>query len=140
MCNYKRQRGQSIIEFAIVFPVFMFMLIGFVYSALLCHDYLTLTTIARDSARAAAVGVTTQTLRDRYATQTFLTDIYTWNPSAQATDFVVTTGNEVANDTSAGTLVTVTLTAHCTLTGISLMGMSFSLPPTIQSSLTMHKE
>jgi len=140
MDTCKRQRGQSVIEFALVFPIFMFILVGFAYTALLCYDYLTLTTIARDSARAAAVGVAEDTIRNRYTTQNFFTNIYTWNPSAQTDDFVFATENEVANNASVGTRVTVTLTAHCTLTGTNLMGMNFSLPPTIQSSLTMHKE
>ncbi|WP_110954183.1 TadE/TadG family type IV pilus assembly protein [Anaerosinus massiliensis] len=140
MCKYKDQAGQSILEFAIVFPFFMFMFFGFTYTALLCHDYLTLTSIARDSARAAAVGVAEDTIRNRYASQNFLTSVYTWNPSSQTDDFVFETQDEVVNNTAAGRRVTVTLTARCTWAGISLMGMDFSLPPTIQSSLTMHKE
>ena len=140
MCIDKGQRGQSIIEFAIIFPLFMFMFIGFVYTALLCHDYLTLTTIARDSARLAAVGVAEDTIRNRYAEQPFLTSVYTWNPYDRTHDFVFDTQDEEANNAVAGKRVTVTLTAHCTWAGINLMGMDFSLPPTIQSSLRMHKE
>ncbi|MBP2632305.1 MAG: TadE family protein [Firmicutes bacterium] len=136
MDTCKSQQGQSVIEFALVLPIFLFMFIGFAYTALLCHDYLTLTTIARDSARAATVGVDEATIRSRYSTQTFLTDVYTWDASKPA-DFTITSATEDANNASAGNRVTITLTAHC---NVSSPIKGFSLPPTIQSSLTMHKE
>lgn len=139
MDTCKKQRGQSVIEFALVFPIFMFMLVGFAYTALLCHDYLTLTTIARDSARASAVGVDETTLRNRYTTQKFLTSAYTWDASKPA-DFAIVSEDEDKNNASAGKRVKVTLTANCTVANISIMAMDFSLPKTIQSSLTMHKE
>lgn len=139
MCRYKNQSGQSIVEFAIIFPFFMFMFLGFVYTALLCHDYLTLTTIARDSARALAVGVTEETLRNRYASQTFLTGAYTWS-SSKTEDFTITTESENTKEPSAGSLVKVTVTAHSAMEGFDIAGMNFSLPDRISSSLTMHKE
>ena len=54
----KKHKGQSVVEFALVLPLFLFIMFGVIYSGMLFHDYATLSNIARASAREAAVSDT----------------------------------------------------------------------------------
>lgn len=131
---YQKQRGQSIVEFALILPILMFILIGFVYSAMLCHDYLALQAIARDSVRSMSIGTAPADIRARYAANPFMTDIYTWS-AASAADF------SLANDVPVTGYVTATATANCTWDGIDFGGgVHLQLPATIQARFTMRKE
>ena len=49
------QKGQSVMEFALVLPLFFVLLWGIIYSGLLFKDYMTLSNMARSSARQASV-------------------------------------------------------------------------------------
>ena len=49
------QKGQSMVEFAVTFPFFLFIVLAVAYFSLAFADYLQLTYIARDSAREAAI-------------------------------------------------------------------------------------
>ena len=51
----KKQRGQAIIEFALILPLFLLMIFGLIYSGMLFHDYSTLSNVARSAAREAAI-------------------------------------------------------------------------------------
>ena len=51
----KKQRGQVIIEFALVLPLFLLMIFGLIYSGMMFHDYSTLSNVARSAAREAAI-------------------------------------------------------------------------------------
>ena len=51
----KKRKGQSVVEFALVLPLFLFIMFGVIYTGMLFHDYATLSNIARTSAREAAV-------------------------------------------------------------------------------------
>ena len=56
-----KHKGQSVVEFALVLPLFLFIMFGVIYTGMLFHDYATLSNIARSSAREAAV-----TAKDEY--------------------------------------------------------------------------
>ena len=49
------QRGQSIVEFALVLPLFLLFTFSIIYFGCVFADYVALGTIARSSARAAVV-------------------------------------------------------------------------------------
>lgn len=49
------QRGQSIVEFALVLPLFLLFTFSIIYFGCVFADYVTLGTIARSSARTAVV-------------------------------------------------------------------------------------
>jgi Flp pilus assembly protein TadG len=49
-----RTRGQSLVEFAVVFPVFMFILAGMIQFGLILWGQNTLNQVVRDAARYAA--------------------------------------------------------------------------------------
>ena len=54
----KKHKGQSVVEFALVLPLFLFIMFGVIYTGMMFHDYSTLSNIARASAREAAVSAT----------------------------------------------------------------------------------
>ena len=62
------QKGQSMVEFALVVPFFVFIFLMISYMGLLFLDYLTFSDVARSSAREAALGGTAQyeTIRSKY--------------------------------------------------------------------------
>lgn len=84
------QRGQSIVEFALVLPLFLLFTFSIIYFGCVFADYVTLGTIARSSARAAVVLQQEdaakqqndyQKIRDGFKAQQLPFDIYEWNPS-----------------------------------------------------------
>lgn len=52
---YKRQEGQTAVEFALVTPVIVVMLLGIIQVGITFHDYIQLTDAARAGARKAVV-------------------------------------------------------------------------------------
>ena len=54
----KKHKGQSVVEFALVLPLFLFIMFGVIYTGMMFHDYATLSNIARATAREAAVSDT----------------------------------------------------------------------------------
>ena len=63
-----KQKGQALIEFALVLPFFLLLVFSLIYTGMLFHDYSTLTNIARTAARDRAIteNVETETLKGRY--------------------------------------------------------------------------
>ncbi len=51
----KKQRGQIIVEFALILPLFLLLVFGIFYSGMLFYDYSTLSNVARSAAREAAI-------------------------------------------------------------------------------------
>lgn len=89
------QKSQVLIEFALIFPLFLLLVFGIFYFSSIFSDYMTLNTIARNSAREAAVvsaendterNVKYMEIRNRYAKNILPLDIYTWDPSPDRND------------------------------------------------------
>ena len=51
----KNNKGQSLVEFALVVPFFLFLLFAIIYCGMLFHDYSALSSVARSAAREAAI-------------------------------------------------------------------------------------
>lgn len=51
----KKQKGQVIIEFALILPLFIILLFGIIYCGMLFYDYISLSNIARSAARESAI-------------------------------------------------------------------------------------
>lgn len=51
----KKQKGQSLVEFALVFPFFLLLILALIYSGMLFYDYSTLSSITRSAARYRAI-------------------------------------------------------------------------------------
>ena len=77
----KKYKGQVIVEFALILPLFFFIIYSIIYSGMLFHDYSTLSNIARASAREAALSDESQydTIAGNYESQldTLMTNFYT---------------------------------------------------------------
>jgi Flp pilus assembly protein TadG len=54
----KRQEGQALVEFAIVIPVLLLIVLGIMQFGILFNNYITLTDAVRTGARQAAVSRT----------------------------------------------------------------------------------
>lgn len=54
----KKRRGQAMVEFAMVLPIFILLVMGIMEFGLLFHEYMVVTAASREGARAAAVGGT----------------------------------------------------------------------------------
>ncbi len=113
------QKGQSVIEFALVLPLFLLLVIGLFYVGMVMADYLTLSSIARSSAREAAIISSDndyknnyKTIRDKYRNEKLPLDIFNW----QATDKKNFTINYDKNSHN----VKVTMKADLNTTGSQL--------------------
>ena len=51
----KKSKGQSLVEFALILPLFLFLVFAIIYCVMLFHDYSSLSSIARSAAREAAI-------------------------------------------------------------------------------------
>ena len=131
----RKQKGQAIVEFTLVFPLMLLFLWGILYGGLLFKDYLTLSNLARDSARTASIQGAAQydAIRAQGAQQTILTDLYTWNGDANS--FQIADG---ANDSVQ---VTLTTTLNTNFPGVGLLDfLGIPLPENYRIVYSMHKE
>ena len=109
-----RQKGQGIVEFAFVFPFFIFLLMALIYSSMMMFDYHTITDIARASAREASlVGAERyDDIRDKYynkfSTESLLSkknSLYTW----EATDFEIKSSGTSTGELENSVIAEITL-------------------------------
>ena len=84
-----KQKGQSIIEFALVLPLFLLLVFGLFYIGMFFADYLTLSSIARSSAREAAIRSSDdyyknnyQKIREKYKDEKLPMDIFDWQATS----------------------------------------------------------
>jgi Flp pilus assembly protein TadG len=84
-----KQKGQSIIEFALVLPLFLLLVFGLFYIGMFFADYLTLSSIARSSAREAAIIPSDdyyknnyQKVREKYKDEKLPMDIFDWRATS----------------------------------------------------------
>jgi Flp pilus assembly protein TadG len=55
LMRYRNERGQAIVEFALVLPILMAILLGIIQFGIIFNNYITLTDATRAGARKAAV-------------------------------------------------------------------------------------
>ena len=60
-----RQRGQALMEFALVVPIFLILLLSIVDFGWALRSWITVTNSAREGARAGAVGATCDDIKQR---------------------------------------------------------------------------
>lgn len=89
------QKGQSMVEFTLLLPLFLLFIFSIIYFSIIFLDYMTLSTVARNSAREASVVESATeyvngypTIRKHYVDQTLPVDIYDWDP-ASTSDFKI---------------------------------------------------
>jgi Flp pilus assembly protein TadG len=59
------RRGAALVEFALVVPLLMLLLLGVMEFGMIMHDYLTLAHSVREGVRTAAIGNTTAQIRQQ---------------------------------------------------------------------------
>jgi Flp pilus assembly protein TadG len=59
----KRNRGQAIVEFALILPIFLLLVLGSMEFGLVFHQYQIVTSASREGARAATLGGTDAEVR-----------------------------------------------------------------------------
>lgn len=59
------ERGQSLVEFALVLPLFLILVFGIVDFGNALQDYITLSNATREGARLGVTGVPESTIRQR---------------------------------------------------------------------------
>lgn len=96
------EHGQGLVEFALLLPVFLLLLLGMIQFGLVFHTYLTLEDGAHEGVRAATIDNGTQTLSQ--VTQAVIDAMPTLNSSS-----VTVTMNPSTTPRVNGTAVTVTV-------------------------------
>ncbi len=64
-CPRKREDGQSLVEFALVIPIFLLVLFAIVDFGMAFHAWITVTNSAREGARIGAVRATSAQIEQR---------------------------------------------------------------------------
>lgn len=131
----QKRKGQVIVEFALILPLFLLMLFGIIYSGMMYHDYSTLSNIARASAREAAisgnmeVGQRYLAIEDNYKTQfnNLLTNFYV----AQDTE------NPIKIEQATADSIRSTIIMQLNVSGYFV---EMILPPTFGVQYYMRKE
>ena len=104
-----RQRGQALIEFALMAPMIFLFIFGMIYGAAIFMDYLNFSNDARTVARNIAVTTnetTRESLKAGYNANQKFTRFYTMT---RTVSFVDADGNEVTSSVDAqDVMVTVT--------------------------------
>ncbi len=136
----RRQAGQSVVEFALVLPLFLFLVFGIIYFGCLFADYITLSNVARSSAREAAlVGSDYETVKGYYKDNTqLITNIYTWSGEDDSfTIEKITTGGD--GDVPGSVKVTIKATLNTNFPAYGFM-KQISFPSEYEIQYSMHDE
>ena len=86
-----RQKGQSVVEFALVIPLFLILIMGMIYGAFAYADYMQCTTSVREAARNIAMQTDAQKreqkkaalLNKSYTPALYKAKLYTENYTAR---------------------------------------------------------
>ena len=77
------QKGQAVVEFAMILPLFLLFLFGIVYMGMIFADYMSINNMARGCAREASnLSVTEaqyESIGKQYRPEDLPVGIYTWN-------------------------------------------------------------
>jgi Flp pilus assembly protein TadG len=112
-CQTKR-RGASIVEFALIVPVVLAILLGILESAWMSKNYLSVANAAREGARSASLGKTTTVIRTRVQNTAEPVDVPTANIAlAYSTDngatYVAMGDSGTQNSAPGGSMVRVNI-------------------------------
>ncbi|MFZ5646640.1 MAG: TadE/TadG family type IV pilus assembly protein [Bacillota bacterium] len=125
----KDQRGQALVELALVLPVLLVLFMGTVEFGRIFHSYLVITNASREGARVAVLGGTDTAISNRVGQVTGSLD------SAR----LQTTVTPVPADRKSGALATVEVRYQVNLV-FPLFDVFIPDPLPIRSSTTMRVE
>lgn len=78
----KFQRGQAIVEFALILPLFILVIFGIIYFGMAFSDYIALNSFARSSAREASISTETapyDDIKEKYGQKDLPANLYEWD-------------------------------------------------------------
>ena len=141
----RQRRGVAIVEFALLVPVLLAMLLGILESGWMVKNYLTLANATRDGARIAAVGSTNAATQTRIQNSCSPLSVVSPNGSVLLqysvnNDTTYTTwpaDSGTGNGVPSGQMIKVTsISRHKPLTGF----FSFLNNRDLRVSVTMRRE
>jgi len=100
------QKGQALVEFALVFPILLLLVMGILQFGMMLNSYLSIENASREGARAGIVGSSDSEIRNT---------IISTSPSLDPNKLTVTITPAEANRKSGNTL-TVKVTYNYNLT------------------------
>lgn len=104
MKNLKNQKGQSLVEFAIILPILILVVMAILEFGLILNSYLTIQNIAREGARLGIAGGTDDQIRNV---------IFSSSPNLTASDLTINITPSDATRSSGDTLtVSVSYNYH----------------------------
>lgn len=95
MKNLKNQKGQALIEFAIIMPILLMFVMGILQFGMMLNSYLTIENASREGARAGIIGSSDIEIRDL---------IIVTSPSLNPENLTVTITPDEASRKSGDTL------------------------------------
>ena len=104
--NLKNQRGQALVEFTIVLPILMLLIMGIFQFGMMLNAYITIGNAAREGARAGIIGSSDAEIQNL---------IISTSPSLEPKNLSVSITPSGTNRISGGTL-TVNVTYNYKLT------------------------
>lgn len=106
MKSLKNNKGQALVEFAIIIPILFLLIMGILQFGMMLNSYLTIENASREGAREGIAGSSDADIRSRILAVT---------PNLDHNDLTITiTPDE--NSRSAGDTLTVTVTYNYKLT------------------------
>jgi hypothetical protein len=119
----RSQKGNALVEFAFVLPLFLFLVFGMITFSLALYDKTILTMATRDGARAGAVFVGTNTAKEQKAQNTadaYIDNLITFGTPPGSSPFVPKITGGI-----------ITVTATYVYTGLPSPYDGYILPATI---------
>jgi Flp pilus assembly protein TadG len=93
--NLKNQNGQALVEFTIVLPILMLLIMGIFQFGMMLNAYITIGNAAREGARAGIIGSSDAEIENL---------IISTSPSLEPANLAVSITPSEANRISGGTL------------------------------------
>lgn len=86
-------KGQSVVEFAIVLPLFLLFMFGIIYFGMAFADYMSLNDVARSCAREASQtsGSNYTEVYKKYSNNDLVAGLYKWDGKTSSDDFKIET-------------------------------------------------
>ena len=148
----RRRRGATLVEFALIIPILLALLLGVIEFGWMAKNKLQLANAVREGARDAAVGLSTDSIKTRIKNRaagipgvpsTLVIDLQRDDGDDAAYTYNIALGDKAANsevkiynDAPSGTLIRV----RVTLPHQSLTNIPFSQGRTLQVEVIMRRE
>lgn len=129
MKNIKNEKGQALVEFAIILPILLLLIMGILQFGMLINSYLTLENSSREGARLGIVGGTNSDIQN-----IVIKTAPTLDPSAITINITPSDGTRNSGDT-----LTINLTYNYKLT-IPIISQLFNNSVMLNAQTSMRIE